>query len=217
MSKMKARLVAWHPDVATQMCLSSDDDHSPFLQLWDLRFATSPVRILEGHQRGILAFNWCSLDSNLLVSSAKDNRLICWNPNSTLANGEKLYELPTSGQWCFDLSWCARSPDLICASSFEGQVNVYSLMGGKYNVVHQTSSKIMDSFGVDQHAPVSAMPVEQQQQTTQIIQQLKIAPKWMKRTCGACFGVSRECLNLILRYLGYCRVLTILKTFLVWR
>lgn len=51
MSKMKAKLVTWHPDVATQMCMSSDDDHTPFLQIWDLRFATSPVRVLEGHQR----------------------------------------------------------------------------------------------------------------------------------------------------------------------
>jgi protein transport protein SEC31 len=51
MSKMRAKLVVWHPDVATQMCLSSDDDHTPYLQLWDLRFATSPVRILEGHTR----------------------------------------------------------------------------------------------------------------------------------------------------------------------
>lgn len=53
MSNMKAKLVGWHPDIATQMCLSSDDDISPYLQIWDLRFATSPLRILEGHQRGI--------------------------------------------------------------------------------------------------------------------------------------------------------------------
>ncbi len=51
MSKLKAKLVAWHPDIATQLCLSSDDDHTPFMQLWDLRFSSSPVRVLEGHQR----------------------------------------------------------------------------------------------------------------------------------------------------------------------
>ena len=135
---------------------------------------------------GILTFSWCSADSNLLVSSAKDNRLICWNPNNATTNGEILYELPTSGQWCFDVSWCKRNPDLLCASSFEGQVNVYSLMGGKYNVVHQTSSKIMDSFGVDS-VPSSPSAV---QKSTQYIPQLKIAPKWMKRPCGASFGVN---------------------------
>ena len=90
MSKLKAKLVAWHPEIATQICLSSDDDHTPFLQLWDLRFATSPVRVLEGHQRGILNFSWSSLDSNLLLSSAKDSRIICWNPNNVTTNGEVL-------------------------------------------------------------------------------------------------------------------------------
>ena len=130
----------------------------------------------------------------MLVSSAKDNRIICWNPNNTLVNGEIVYELPTSGQWCFDLAWCKRNPDLICASSFEGQVNVYSLMGGKYNVVHQTSSKIMDSFGVDSATgagPTVPPVTAEQHHTTQIVQQLKIAPKWMKRPCGASFGVKR--------------------------
>lgn len=88
MSKMRARLVAWNPDVATQMCLASDDDHTPHLQVWDLRFATAPVRQLEGHQRGVLAFDWFVNDANLLVSSAKDNRIICWNPNNPTVNGE---------------------------------------------------------------------------------------------------------------------------------
>jgi hypothetical protein len=75
----------------------------------------------------------------------------------------------------------------VAASSFEGQVNVYSLMGGKYNIVHQTSSKIMDSFG--DTVPSTPPATSNQQQTTQIIPQLKLAPKWLKRTCGATFGV----------------------------
>ena len=94
--------------------------------------------------------------------------------------------MPTSGQWCFDLSWCQRNPDLICSSSFESQINVYSLMGGQHNVIHQTSSKIMDSFGVDSS---NNSPSEKHKQTVQLIPQLKIAPKWMKRSCGAKFGV----------------------------
>ncbi len=50
-SKLKAKIVAWHPDVATQLCLSSEDDHSPYLQMWDLRFATSPVKVFSNHHR----------------------------------------------------------------------------------------------------------------------------------------------------------------------
>ena len=181
-------MVSWHPDIATQMCLSSDDDHTPYLQLWDLRFATSPFRTLEGHQRGILNHCWCKMDSNLLISSAKDNRILCWNPNNVTAGGSDIiYELPTNGQWCFDISWCNRNPDLICASSYEGQINVYSLMGGKFDVAHQTSNKIMDSFGVDPVTPNS--PVAQTfNYTTQVVHQLKIAPKWMKVPCRANFA-----------------------------
>ena len=129
------------------------------------------------------------MDSNLLLSSAKDNRIICWNPNNATTNGEILYDLPTSGQWCFDLSWCQRHPDLICTSSYEGQINVYSLMGGKYNVMHQTSSKIMDSFGVMDNSTCPQTPPAIQQQQQIIIPQLKIAPKWMRRPCGVSFAV----------------------------
>ena len=49
--QIKCKLTAWHPDVATQMCIASEDDHTPVIQLWDLRFATSPLKVLENHQR----------------------------------------------------------------------------------------------------------------------------------------------------------------------
>lgn len=47
MTQLKAKLVSWHPDIATQICLASDDDHTPFLELWDLRFFKSPARLLR--------------------------------------------------------------------------------------------------------------------------------------------------------------------------
>ncbi len=56
-------------------------------------------------------------------------------------------------------------------------------MGGKYNVMHQTSSKIMDSFGDTTNIPQTPPSVQQQ-----IIPQLKLAPKWMKRPCGVSFA-----------------------------
>ena len=37
--------VAWHPEIATQLVLASEDDHAPVVQLWDLRFATSPMKV----------------------------------------------------------------------------------------------------------------------------------------------------------------------------
>jgi protein transport protein SEC31 len=55
MSRIKTKLVAWHPEVPTQLCLASEDDHTPVIQLWDLRYATSPHKVFEGHHRGILS------------------------------------------------------------------------------------------------------------------------------------------------------------------
>lgn len=56
--------------------------------MWDLRFATAPMRILEHHKRGVLSIAWCPQDSDLLLSAAKDNQVLCWNPNSEQPGGE---------------------------------------------------------------------------------------------------------------------------------
>lgn len=81
-SHIKWKVVAWHPEVATQLCLASEDDQAPVVQMWDLRFATSPLKQLENHTRGVLSIAWCTQDSDLLISCGKDNRILCWNPNS---------------------------------------------------------------------------------------------------------------------------------------
>ena len=43
--------LAWNPEVATQLVVASEDDRLPVIQMWDLRFATSPLKILENHTR----------------------------------------------------------------------------------------------------------------------------------------------------------------------
>ena len=57
-------------------------------QMWDLRYATAPMRTLEHHKKGVLSLAWCQQDSDLLLSAAKDNQVICWNPNTDLPGGE---------------------------------------------------------------------------------------------------------------------------------
>ena len=111
--------------------LKIEEDQAPIIQLWDLRFATSPLKTLENHQRGVLSISWCSHDADLLVSSGKDNRIVCWNPNSNCAGGEVLSEIARTNQWNFDVTWCPKNPALIASPSFDGHVSVYSLMGGE--------------------------------------------------------------------------------------
>lgn len=55
--------------------------------------------------RGILDLQWSPNDSNLLMSSGKDNKIICWNPNDLSVLAEIVYEIP-SNHWCFDIKWC---------------------------------------------------------------------------------------------------------------
>ncbi|XP_046568756.1 protein transport protein Sec31A-like [Haliotis rubra] len=183
MSRIKCKHVAWHPDVATQLMISSEDDHTPVIQLWDLRYATSPLKVLENHQRGILSMSWCPRDPDLLLSCGKDNRILCWNPNSNVQGGEVVYELPTRNQWSFDVEWCPRNPSLISSSSFDGHVTVYSLMGGGHPI--QPSNKVAESFsGLE---PFSQAPVHVTQEEEKVVP-LQKPPKWLRKPVGASFA-----------------------------
>ncbi|XP_063077508.1 protein transport protein Sec31A [Engraulis encrasicolus] len=188
-NRMHLSGMLWHPEVATQLVLSSEDDRLPVIQMWDLRFATSPLKVLENHTRGILSISWSQADPELLLSSAKDNRILCWNP----ATGEVIYELPTTNQWCFDVQWCPRNPALLSAASFDGHICVYSVMGGNLEAVQHSSVDgisasfdAMDPFGTGQVLPPLQMPQSPTQPT--IIPPLRKPPKWVRRPVGARFA-----------------------------
>ncbi|KAG7168144.1 transport protein Sec31A-like [Homarus americanus] len=180
---MKASNVIWNPNVATQLLLASDNDLTPWAQVWDLRYATSPLKTLEGHQRGILKTAWCSHDGNLLITTAKDNKIYVWNPNAAERGTEIVGEFPSYNQWSFDMDWGQRDPSLVAMSSVDGCVSVYSLLGGGLPPAQADKfSQIADSFpGMDIPAVVP------QGATPQPIR-LKNPPKWFARTAGASFA-----------------------------
>lgn len=68
-AQMHCSGLAWHPDVATQMVLASEDDRLPVIQMWDLRFASSPLRVLESHTRYESYVACCSMVFELLVTA----------------------------------------------------------------------------------------------------------------------------------------------------
>uniref|UniRef100_A0AAY3ZUC3 Protein transport protein Sec31A n=1 Tax=Denticeps clupeoides TaxID=299321 RepID=A0AAY3ZUC3_9TELE len=183
-NRMHCSGMLWHPEVATQLVLASEDDRLPVIQMWDLRFATSPLKVLESHTRGILSISWSQADPELLLSSAKDNRILCWNPMT----GEVIYELPTANQWCFDVQWCPRNPALLSAASFDGHISVYSVMGGSLSAQQLISASFdaMDPFGTGQVLPPLQVPQSPTQPT--IIPPLKKPPKWVRRPVGARFA-----------------------------
>ncbi|XP_064414777.1 protein transport protein Sec31A isoform X6 [Latimeria chalumnae] len=197
-NRMHCSGLAWHPDVATQLVLASEDDRLPVIQMWDLRFATSPLRVLESHTRGVLTIAWSMADPELLLSCGKDNRILCWNPNT----GEILYELPTSTQWCFDIQWCPRNPALLSAAAFDGRISVYSIMGGSIDGQRQkqadklsSSFGNLDPFGTGQPLPPLQLPQQTTQEST--ILPLKKPPKWIRRPVGASFAFGGKLVSFV--------------------
>ncbi|CAK6954607.1 protein transport protein Sec31A isoform X3 [Scomber scombrus] len=196
-NRMHCSGLAWNPEVATQLVLSSEDDRMPVIQMWDLRFATSPLKIFENHTRGVLAIAWSLADPDLLLSCGKDNRILCWNPNT----GEVLYELPTSSQWCFDIQWCPRNPAVLSAASFDGHIDIYSIMGGSNQAQSQrhadqisNSFGNMDPFGTGQTLPPLQLPQTAAPPAT--INPLKKPPKWIRRPVGASFAFGGKLVSL---------------------
>uniref|UniRef100_A0A671PBP9 Protein transport protein Sec31A n=1 Tax=Sinocyclocheilus anshuiensis TaxID=1608454 RepID=A0A671PBP9_9TELE len=196
-NRMHCSGLAWNPEVATQLVLASEDDRMPIIQMWDLRFATSPLKVLESHTRGVLAIAWSEADPELLLSCGKDNRILCWNPNTA----EVLYELPTSTQWCFDIQWCPRNPAVLSAAAFDGHISIYSIMGGSNDnaitlQAEQLSSSFgnMDPFGTGKMLPPLQLPQTAPSQST--VTPLKKPPKWIRRPVGASFAFGGKLVTL---------------------
>ncbi|XP_057207600.1 protein transport protein Sec31A isoform X7 [Triplophysa rosa] len=196
-NRMHCSDLAWNPEVATQLVLASEDDRMPVIQMWDLRFATSPLKVLENHTRGVLSIAWSVADPELLLSCGKDNRILCWNPNTA----EILYELPTSAQWCFDIQWCPRNPAVLSAAAFDGHISIYSIMGGSNDnaitaQADQLSSSFgnIDPFGTGQTLPPLQLPQPTTSQNT--VTPLKKPPKWIRRPMGASFAFGGKLVTL---------------------
>ena len=174
--------VCWHPDQATRLITASEDDESPIIMLWDLRNTRAPERILSGHQKGVLSVDWCPYDPDLLLSCGKDNRTLCWNPQT----GEIVAELPSTNDWAFQTSWCPRNPDLVTTASFDGHIGVYSLQTTHESEPAKpkfsetaTADDIFGALGQDDDAEPSAN-----------VMSLTQPPKWLKRPVSATFGFS---------------------------
>ncbi|TPX35765.1 hypothetical protein SmJEL517_g02007 [Synchytrium microbalum] len=169
--------VAWNPDVATQLVTAGDDDISPVILIWDLRNSRAPEKQLTGHSKGILSVSWCPRDSDLLMSSAKDNRTLVWNPST----GDVIGELEQSSNWAFDLQWCTRNPDLVGVASFDGQVVVHSLQGTSTGL-EESQSKPSSPTTADPFSPAYQMSTSHSSDAKfQLVQ----PPKWMRRPVGA--------------------------------
>ncbi|CCX13539.1 hypothetical protein FPQ18DRAFT_314218 [Pyronema domesticum] len=164
--------VAWHPLVDTQLLTATSDDTNPVVLMWDLKNANAPLRTLSGHTAGVLSLSWCKQDSDLLLSSGKDNRTICWNPES----GEMLGEFPIVTNWTFKTSFNPRNPSYIATASYDGKIAVHTLQNTNPNVDGAANTASGDDFfSRASNAQTSSFSLKQ-------------TPKWLQRPAGATFG-----------------------------
>ncbi|KDQ10528.1 hypothetical protein BOTBODRAFT_36224 [Botryobasidium botryosum FD-172 SS1] len=168
--------VAWHPDNATRLVTSSEDDVSPIIMVWDLRNARAPEKILTGHDKGVLSLSWCRQDPDLLLSCGKDNRTLCWNPQTS----EIIGELPAANNWAFQVDWCPLNPELLATANFGGSIDIHSIqstneVSGAGDAVPQAASN--DIFDLSGNASSSHGTLS-----------LKQPPKWLRRPVSSTFG-----------------------------
>ena len=122
--KRRCSALQWNPDVATQLVVASDDDRSPSLQVWDLRNSISPLKELHGHHKGVLSMAWGAPgDPNMLLTSGKDNRTLCWD----MSHGSVVAESSAGSNWNFDVRWSPLVPGILSTASFDGKVCMYNL------------------------------------------------------------------------------------------
>ncbi|UPR03903.1 protein transport protein SEC31 [Chloropicon primus] len=173
----------WHPEIATQLIVASDDDRFPTLQVWDLRNSISPCREFKGHDKGVLSLAWSDLDPSLLLSTGKDNRTLLWDAYA----GEVLSEMPRSQNWNFDAQWCPTVPGWFATASFDGVVSVYDVVQGMGAGQPQESASggEFDFSGQQQQSAGGALNLAV----------AKRAPNWMGRPCGAAFGFGGKVIS----------------------
>lgn len=169
--------VAWDPDLPTRLITAIPSDQDPLILVWDLRNSNAPEKTLRAHEQGVLSLSWCLQDSDLLLSCAKDNRTICWNPHT----GQTLGEFPVVTNWTFQTRFNPHNPSLLATASFDGKIAVQTIQNTRpdADLNAATTSQALDGEDffaraqVEPQGPAFSLPKP---------------PKWLQRPVGVSFG-----------------------------
>lgn len=119
-----------------------------------------------------------------MLSCGKDNRTICWNPQT----GESYGEFPVVTNWTFQTRWNPHNPNLLATASFDGKIGIHTIQNsipGAHPVSGSQTQTVKDEdfFSKAQSQPQGASF------------SLTKAPKWFERPCGASFGFGGKVLS----------------------
>eukprot|EP01119_Soliformovum_irregulare_P013768 TRINITY_DN3700_c0_g1_i1.p1 TRINITY_DN3700_c0_g1~~TRINITY_DN3700_c0_g1_i1.p1 ORF type:complete len:1138 (+),score=363.18 TRINITY_DN3700_c0_g1_i1:134-3547(+) len=160
--RYRCRAMAWNPESGVQLITTSEDDSAPTIALWDLRNSYTPVKYLNGHVGGVWGVSWNPMDPDLLLSTGKDGKTLCWS----VQDGTVLTNIdPSEGQWNYDIQWSPKIPAVCATTSLEGKVKLFSLQ----DVRNEGQTGLQGVQG----SAVASQP-----------------PKWLKRPAGAVFSFT---------------------------
>jgi protein transport protein SEC31 len=174
-NRKRVSAIAWDPQNSTKLLTATPDDSAPVILLWDLRNSNAPERTLQGHEQGVLSLSWCEQDSDLLISSGKDNRTVVWNPQT----GERYGEFPEVTNWTFLTRFNPHNPSLSATASFDGKIAIQTLQNTNASTAQTAAQNNLD--GEDFFTSAQTQP-----QGSSF--SLPKAPAWMQRPIGASFG-----------------------------
>ncbi|KAE8393631.1 hypothetical protein BDV23DRAFT_32988 [Aspergillus alliaceus] len=177
MGRKAVSAVAWDPEKPTKLVTATPLESDPMIYVWDLRNSHAPERVLKGHESGVLSLSWCSHDPDLLLSSGKDNRTLCWNPQT----GHPYGEFPVVTNWTFQTRWNPHNPNFFATASFDGKIAVQTIQNTSTETAQAIADQNQALDGEDFFAKAQSQP-----QVSSF--SLPKVPKWLERPCGATFG-----------------------------
>ncbi|KAL4910026.1 hypothetical protein BDW74DRAFT_46940 [Aspergillus multicolor] len=169
--------VAWDPEKPTKLVTATPLESEPIINVWDLRNSHAPERTLRGHEAGVLSLSWCAQDPDLLLSSGKDNRTICWNPQTGVSYGE----FPVVTNWTFQTRWNPRNPNFFATASFDGRISIQTIQNTSTETAKAVADQNQALDGEDFFAKAQSQP-----QVSSF--SLPKAPKWLERPASVAFG-----------------------------
>ncbi|ODH38272.1 protein transporter SEC31 [Paracoccidioides brasiliensis] len=170
--------VAWDPEKPTKLVTSIPLETDPLILVWDLRNTNAPERVLRGHESGVLSLSWCAQDPDLLLSSGKDNRTICWNPQTGVQYGE----FPVVTNWTFQTRWNPHNPNMFATASFDGRISIQTIQSTRADAAAQA--------GASHGQPVDDEDFFAKAQSQPQVSSFSLPkpPRWLERPVSVSFG-----------------------------
>lgn len=195
--RLRCSSLAWHPDIATQIIMTCDQDDSTGALLWDLRNASQPIMTFTHHSsQGVASASWCTHDSDLLLTSSRDSRTVV----VSVSTGEIVSEAPQAANWNFDVKWSSRIPGLYLSSSVDARLTVNSMMTSTTapSVSSETAMALAESFGEAAGGFQAAVPDKSPRasESQRVAYNFARPPKWFRRpvSISLAFGGSQASL-----------------------